>query len=541
MRDQLIERGKLVLGVAKGKLDSIVADFVEADGNYWYNPPLEYTASQKTWISAILACGACEGQPLPRLLEFHHGLRCITGLVEKLKAISPDAGTFKSYADLLNDICAIVPYPAELSTTGEILGIVFEGQVPPSYLSLLELLGAPKILDYEGAGIDAIEAAREVHLQGRRFARELIQAGVLPKVVESLARSLGERGHDSLPSAVPVQRVAGLCGEASALFIYGVPGRLPAWQSVQPVLTHLNRLAEVLGFSHPPTLYPHQSLLGAIRLDHEGAKAYDRRLLEDAMSLAEWLQDSEGLSQQASSHRAAMRVMKGFEPFRQYLERAGSLGASITALPDGIKGTYKRLELYKGVRDDLSPRPEVFRQFLGALPTVLRDMDEKFGRLLILQCVTGARSSVVLGLDRTCWIPDVDGVILHVRSGSNKTGRSALFLARAWIELFDITPDWLPASARENPSDRQRQEFRSFIESACAKFERLSGCTLVRKSARFTRSAYVQLLRADLKGVEREVITACLGHRSRLTRANYVRARADEVQASYERWEKWNR
>lgn len=536
----MAEAGARMLDSSVENLGAQLIGFVEGDGNVWRNSGKVYTPSQRTWISALLACEVCDGYPKPRILEYFGQLQCVKDLVGRLENVSPDPWTFANYRDILRKICLLVPYPLCLSTTLEILKVRFNDQVPSSYISLLELLGAPRMLALPSGDIDAIKAAEQVLLRGTPFIRELIKERILPELLEDLARSAGSRSRNGLPSPRPVEHVARLSGEACALFIYGAPKRFPTWPSVRPLFAHLGRLSEVVGFSHPPTLYPSQTLLGAIRLDEESARAYDQRLLDDARSIFNDLDESEGLSQHAALQKASRKVMSGFHPFIVWLERAKAKGARITSFPQGIAGSYNQLQLYKGARDDLSPRPEIFRQLLGALPELLDGEDLQLGRLVVIQFVTAARASVVLGLDRTCWIEDNCGVLLHVRSGSNKTGWSSLFLAPAWIELFNIKREWLPDQVSEDPANWLRDDFNKLIDRVCRKFEERSGQSVTRKSARFTRSALVQLLRTNLKGNEKEAISALLGHQSRFTRANYWRAWPEEIEAAYARWDNSN-
>ncbi|NNN15579.1 MAG: hypothetical protein HKL82_06960 [Acidimicrobiaceae bacterium] len=521
VRSRMAAEGARILACSIDDLGTRLDDFVEADGNAWRHSDWSRAPSQRTWISALLACEVCEGYSKPRILEFFNRTQCVKDLNGRLDTAAPDPQTYASYRDILGEICTFVPHPVCLGTTLEILKLRFDGQVPLSYVSLLELLGAPQMLALPSGELDAIGAAKQVLLRGKPFIREVIEAGVLPKLLEDLARSAGSRNRDQLPSPTPVEYAAKLSGEACAVFVYGAPARLPTWSSVQPVFRHFSILSDVLGFSHPATLYPSQALLGAVQLDEKGAKAFDQRLLDDARSLFDDLFEYEMLSQDAARQRAFRKVMSGFQPFISWLKRVNAQGARVTSFPQGIAGAYNQHQLYKGVREDLSPKPSTLRELLAALPELLEGEDEQLSRLAILQFVTAARASVVLGLDRTCWIDDVGGVLLHVRSASNKTGRSSLFLAQAWIELFNITREWLPERTSDDPPNWLRDDLSNLIDRCCVKFEKKTGLPIPRESARFTRSAFVQLLRTNLCGNDREVVTALLGHRSRLTRSNY--------------------
>ena len=536
LRSKMASEGARVLRCSIGDLGTQLGNFVEADGNTWRHASQSYTDSEITWISALLAVEACEEFPIPKILEYTSRTQLAKDLMGRLNAAAPDPQTYASYIDILGDVFRWVPRPACLTTTMVILTLLFDGQVPPSYVSLLELLGAPQMLALPSGELDAIEAAKQVLVQGSSFIREIVRAGVLPKPLEDLAWSAGSRSRLQLPSPRPVECAASLSGEACALFIYGMPARLPAWSSVQPVLDHFARLSGVLQFSHPATLYPSQALLGAVRIDEEAAGAYDQQLLDEARSLFEDLVEREELPEDVARKKAFGKVMRGFQPFISYLKRVNARGACVTSFPHGIASRYSRHQLYKGVREDLSPRPNVFRDLLAALPKLLAGEDEQLSRLAILQFVTAARASVVLGLDRTCWIDNVDGVLLHVRSASNKTGRSALFLAASWIELFNITREWLPETANDNPPNWLRDDLNNLIDRICVKFEKRTGLLVPRKSARFTRSAHVQLLRSNLRGSDREAISALLGHGVRFTRSNYWRAWPEEVEAAYALW-----
>lgn len=525
------------LGCSIEDLGAQICKFVEADGNVWKFAESTYSASQRTWISALLACEVLERYPQPRICEFFKRTQRWKDLIGRLDFVAPDPRTYALYKNILGQIYAFIPYPASLESALEILKLLFNGDVPVSYVALLELLGAQKILALPSGNLDAIKAAEQVSLRDKSFVRELIEARVLPQPLEDLARNAGSRSRDQQPSPVPVQYVARLSGEACGAFIYGLPLRLPAWSSVRDLFPHLDRLSDVLEFSQPATLYPSQGLLGAVQLDEQGANAYDQRLIDDARFLAEDLIEAEMMPEEAARQKAIRTVMSGFQPFVACLKRINNQGARITSFPHGIAGAYNRQQLYKGVREDLSPRPDILRSFLAVLPELLEGEDVQLGHWVILQFVTGARAAVVLGLDRTCWIDDDFGVLLHVRSASNKTGRSCLFLAAAWIELFNITREWLPEAVGDNPPNWLRNDLSDLIDRVCVKFENRTGKAVPRGSARFTRSAIVQLLRTNLDGHDREVVTALLGHRSRFTRSNYWRAWPEEVESSYSRWD----
>ncbi|WP_298210398.1 hypothetical protein [Ferrimicrobium sp.] len=531
--EELRLRASLELGLAESNLVGRLLEFVEEDGNFWYQARGIYSDEELTWFSALLALRVFEEVPLPRIIEVVPRTRRFQELQVRLDKIASDSRTLGRYKEILKEIFEMVPVPASLDTTLGIVDLVHGHSAPPRFSAILTLLGAVHQLLLPSGEIDAHEAAIRVQQGDSSFIQELIDARVLPDCLEVLARQAGRRSSTGRPSTAPIERFARLPGEAGALFVYGSPLRLPSWASVSAVMSHLARLAEVCQFSQPETLYPSIQMLGEVKIDKEVAMGYDQLLLEDARLMLSELLEGDVLSEATATHRAFKHAMAGFRPFISYLQRAASQGAQISAYPKGLADTSRASQLYSSCRSDLCPPPDTFRLLLGLLPVLLEGEDDRLSRLLIIQFVTAARASVVLALDKSCWIQDAFGVLLHVRYEGNKTGRSVLFLAQPWIDLFDIRVSWLPDVAEADPPEAQRRRLSELIDRVCTKFEGLTGLAVERQSTRFSRSSMVQLLRIHLRGEEREVITALLGHRSRVTRANYWRAWQAEVVDAY--------
>lgn len=513
-----------VLGTTEEALEKRLRPFVEASPEVWER---EFSADPKGAVGAsmVLALGAIEGLVRPRLLECYDTTSCYVHLRDELVRRFPDQAL--ELEVLLRELFCDVPRLVDPYEALRLLHVAYEGHPPSSFVSLLQGLGVTTLVSRGGVSIDPVAAAaRVVADQGVSYALELLEAGLLPPVITALA--FGRRGRRGRRAVVePVRVIAGMAAEAGALFVHGAPARPKSWEATAHVHPHCSRLARVLGLAGPPTLVPPPELLGLVRLDEETARAYDRALLDDAEEWAEEWLEADRYAEGEARRRASARVMTGFGPFCEYLRRSASRGAPILALPSGIAVPRSGTTTYEGIREDLCPRPEVHRLLLARAPELLEGEDD--ARLIILQLVTGARSSVVLGLDRSCYVVVPEGVVLHVPAAANKTGRTLLAIAQCWVDLYGITREWLPQHAPEDPPQHRRDELAAAIEQLCRRFEAETGHVIARKSARFTRSACAQLLRPHLRGLDREAMTAFLGHHSRVTRSNYWRAYPEEI------------
>jgi integrase len=228
--------------------------------------------------------------------------------------------------------------------------------------------------------------------------------------------------------------------------------------------------------------------------------------------------------------------MRGFHPFCDYLSRVAGLGAPITALPRGLAVDRRTTSLWQGIREDLCPRPEIYIEFLALAPELLAD--EPDGKLVLLQLLTAARSSVVLSLRPSYVFAVEEGYVIHVPWQANKTGTGLLFVPKAFADFFGFEPSWLDPDAPADPPQWRRDEFASAIEGLCRRFKDRTGYELPHQSIRFTRMALAQLYARHLEESERETITALLGHRRRETRANYLRALPEQLCTAYKSWRK---
>jgi hypothetical protein len=268
-----------------------------------------------------------------------------------------------------------------------------------------------------------------------------------------------------------------------------------------------------------------------IKIDEKSARAYDEQLLLDAEDRAEQLVEEEGESEDNANRLASNYHMKGWDEFLRYLERAIQFGAQVWELPKGIASEKRRRSNYQGVRPDICPHPEIYRQFLALAPSLAAGED--LGYQALVQCVSAARQSAVLTIERSCVIPEKEGLVLHVRVPGNKKGRASLFIASCWLKLYEIELDWFPETATANPSERDRQRLAGTIERMCRAFTDATGMIIPHRNAGFTRPAYMQMIRPHLYRLDREAATAQLGQKLRTSRASYFRPYEEDVRAAH--------
>ncbi len=517
--------------VDESKLKTVLKPYVEAPLRKWEskfrgNPRLGVK------VSAILAMGGVDGLVKPLLLDHYEESTCFKLLRRELLDRYP--GDFVYLEPLLHKLFALIPRPLDLIETYDVLNRVFPSRPPITIMNLLTMLSPAIILRIDSRDIDPVEAARLVREDnGTGFAKKLFEAGELPPVIALWVEMLASR--QSLLAAMrPIKVLAHLPAEASALLVFGAPEQLPGWNTVERTIPHIKRFVNLVGLDGPPTTSPTADLLQNLRFDKELALDYDAVLSEDAADRSSELADLELYTESEAAAKAAAEVMQGFRPFCAYLTRvANQHGAPITALPRGIATERRGTTVWQGEREDLSPRPEIMTRLFALLPELVKN--EPLGCLIVLQMVSGARASVVLALKRSYIVEVPEGWLIHVPWQANKTGRGLLFVAKAFIEFFGITREWLPERAPLDPTQLQRDELSRALDRACRAFEVRTGKAISRRSARFTRSALVQLLRPYLTGLDRETITALLNHSIRNTRRNYVRPWPEEINEAYKK------
>ncbi len=519
------------LGVEKDGLYSRLAYLVEAPASTWEQ---EFRTEPRlaVKISALLAMGGIEGLVRPRLLDHYHETVCYMKLRKQLATRFPErVGDLEL---LLRNLFTCIPRPVDNYEVRRILDLLYQSRPPSSFLRLLSALGVPELVSVCGEEVDTIEAARRVRQEsGIAYAEALLSAGVIPRAIASWVEGRQSR-HTPRSALLPIRVVATLPSEAGALLVWCAPHQLTTWEVTEKAIAHMARLARVLGLNGDPTISPRRDLLSYLPVDEHAAAAYDRALSDDASELAdEWI-ETERYPEALALEKASPFVMRGFRSFIGYLKRASELGAPVTDLPKGIAVPQRSAVTWQGVREDLCPRPEVFAELLALAPELL--YGEEDGHLILLQLLSGARSSVVLSLKRSHLVQTPNGWLIHVRWQANKTGRGLLLIPQPFIDYFGVSPEWLPEIAPADPPLFRRAELTKAIDRFCRAFEDRTGHIVPRKSVRFTRSALAQMLRPHLMGLERETVTALLNHRLRGTRHNYLRAWKQEMDETYKRW-----
>lgn len=519
------------LGVEEDALYSQLAYLVEASASTW-DQEFRTEPRLAVQVSALLATQGVEGLVRPRLLDHYHETVCYNKLRTQLATRFPErVGELEL---VLRRLFNCIPRPVDSYKVRQVLNILYQGRPPSSFLSLLSALGVPELVSVCGEEVDTVEAARRVRDEsGTAYAEALLSAGVIPPAIASWIE--GRQGRNTSRSALrPIRVFAGLPSEAAALLVWCAPRQLAGWNVTEKAIAHMSRLARVLELNGAPTISPGRDLLSHLTVDEHTAVAYDRALRDDASEVAEEWIEAERYPEALALEKASQFVMRGFQPFLGYIKRASELGAPVINLPRGIAVSQRSTTTWQGARDDLCPRPDIFAELLALVPELLDG--EEHGHLILLQLLSGARSSVVLALKRSHLVQIPEGWLLHVPWQANKTGRGVLFIPKPFIDYFGISPDWLPETAPADPPQDRRDRLAEAINRFCRTFEDRTGHLVPRKSVRFTRSALAQMLRPHLPGLERETITALLGHRLRATRHNYLRAWKPEVDAAYTKW-----
>ncbi len=519
------------LGVEDPELPAVLGSLVEATPADW-EQRFGTRPRVAVQVSALMAMGGVPGLVRPHLLDVFHETAAYQSLVHELAARFPRRAV--ELEAVLRRLVELVPRPVDLSETRRVLELCFEGRMPSSIGSLLELLGAPAPVVVGGEPIDPVDAARRLRERlDPGFALTLLEAGLLPAPVAEWMRQRQARQGERA-AVVPLRVLAGLPAEAGALLVCCAPPHPPQWASTLKTVSHISRLARVIGLGDPPSCWPAAHLLGRLNFGPAEAHDYETALAADVEALAEELVEADELDEAEASARATKRLMAGFWPFVDYLEAARARGAPITELPRGLPVEHSSVRRYQGMCHNLCPPPEVALRLLAMAPGLLEA--EEDGRLVLLQLLSGARASVVLALRRR-WVVEVDeGLLFFVPAAANKTGRTLLFVPSALVDAYGVSPEWLPEEAPLDPPQWRRDELAGAIERLCHNFERETGVAVVHSSVRFTRSMLAQLYRPYLTGVEREAITALLGHKKRETRANYLRCWPEEDEAANRAW-----
>jgi len=482
-------------------------------------------------LSAILAMGAL-GLPRCRLVDDVSDTARYQALANQLALKFPERAA--GLEAQLRTLVELVPRPVDLTEIRRVLEVCFEGRVPSSLSSVLELLGAPAPVVVGGEVIDPVEAARRiVEHPDPSFVLGLLESDLLPHPVATWTKELLSR-HGERRALAPSRVFAGLPAEVGALVAWCSPDPPAQWASAAKAISHIARLARVLDVQSPPSLWPSQHLLGQLAIGPDQAAAYEDALRADVEALSDELVEERDLSDVQALERARKRLMQGFQPFVGYLESARDHGAPVVALPKPLAVERRSTKRYQGMREEICPRPEVALALLALAPELLAE--EPDGRLVIVQLISGARASVVLSLRRS-WVAEVpEGLLFYVPWQANKTGRGMLFIPSALVEYYGISPQWLPEKAPRDPPQYRRDELAGAIDRLCKKFEARTRIRVAHTSVRFTRAAVAQLYRRHLHGTDREAITALLGHRDRTTRANYLRAWPEELDAALGAW-----
>ncbi|WP_298387896.1 hypothetical protein [Ferrimicrobium sp.] len=351
------------------------------------------------------------------------------------------------------------------------------------------------------------------------LARELLTNNLLPNWLERLCEiAAGQGGGTRGPSVEPILLVARLPEPVAALVVILVEylGNNPAnWASIRPVFIHLDRLAYTGEYGGFPTLTPGSGALHRLRLDLLTANSYDSQLRR------EYEERGEGA-------KSIRQLTRGFRLFCELLEMAREYGAPIDYLPRGLAGAGAS-NRWESVRPDLTPDPEVYRRLLATAPALLVNEEPKIVRLLLLDLVIPSRPYVVLTLERSGWIEEQEGVVIHIRPGArHKRGRGTVFLPAPLRDLYGIGPDWLPIHADEQPSLATLNIYKAALRGLLTRFSDSTGLTLP-LHAYITRRGLQQLLRHQLRFPDIAVSTAYLDHDSPGTRANYDRPIQREV------------
>lgn len=374
------------------------------------------------------------------------------------------------------------------------------------------------------------EAARRVRRGDDAVALEWLESGRLPKAIEALCHHGGQlRGE---PELKPIRRLADLPERAGAIVSFSHPRTISAWDDLERgVFRHAERMAAVLGWEDAPTLSPNPEALADIAFGPEGAAAYHEQLLIDADDRAEWWIDARGKSEEEACRLAANYQNRGLGQFVAHLEVAQRWGAQTYPVLEPVPVETKKRYRYQAVREDLSPDPELFMDFLArsfATGAGLQTL-----RPNILRMVGALRATSILSVSRDCVVDEEEGLVLLVRALADKKGVVLGFIARAWTELFGIDLDWFPEVASPNPSQRDRDRLSWDLVTMCERYRELTGTTIPRGNPSFWRPAYIQSLWAHLSGLEFHALRAQLGQRHPDSLWNYARPSAAAVAAGH--------
>jgi len=480
--------------------------------------------SERSPRGATLAAAAMTSHAIPGLVR--------PKIVDKARNTPPGrslqvgaaavAGTNQICQAIVDQILAVVPWPADLDAVGEVLDLFGEDRytVPRQLVSAISRVSGES-QDTSGGGLAAARALTAESGEAVELAERLLANGELPAWLFTLCQvaAMGESGRRRMLE--PIMIAAKLPEPIAGLLpiLVDLLGNHPAnWRSIRPVVKHLERLADVSEFVGIPTLQPSTEALRRLRIDLELATRYDRQLLFE-------------IEEEGGDPASIRRFMKGFSLFCDLLQAALDFGAPIDYFPRGV-ANLSSTNRWQGMRPDLTPEPSGYLQLLALAPFLLREEQPAIARLILLDLVIPSRPNVILTLERRAWIEEPEGVVFHVRPGArHKRGRAAVFLANSFRELYQISPSWLPVSADEQPSHQAIAVYRAAFVRLLEEFRATTGIELPTQQY-LSRRGLVQILRGELSYPEISVVTAFLDHDSPRTRANYLRpTRTDMLDA----------
>lgn len=503
------------LGLNRDELIGLAYSLQEAGAKKWGEISRQ-SPRGATLLSAAMTAGAVDGSVRPKIVDHARSLKPAKIFIEGVQDV---VGRSQVTESMVDQILANVPWPADYQAVSQVLDLVDTSNGAGERHGLVDALCQETAQRTTGGGPGDVVLARQLALGSPDLARELLTNNLLPNWLERLCEiAVGQGGRTRDPSVEPILLVARLPEPVAALVVILVEylGNNPAnWASIRPVFRHLDRLASVGEFGGFPTLRPASSSLHRLRLDLSVANGYDSQLQ------MEYEASGEGA-------KSIRQLMRGFGLFCELLEMAREYGAPIDCLPRGLAGDGASSK-WESVRPDLTPEPEAYRMLLAMAPALLVNEDPKIVRLLLLDLVIPSRPYVVLTLERSGWIEEQEGVVIHIRPGArHKRGRGTVFLPAPLRDLYGIGPDWLPIHADEQPSPATLTIYQAALRGLLTRFIDSTGLTLPLHPY-IARRGLLQLLRHQLRFPDIAVSTAYLDHDSPGTRANYDRAIQREV------------
>ncbi|KJE76267.1 site-specific integrase [Ferrimicrobium acidiphilum] len=475
-------------------------------------------------VSALLALEGVDGIGLPRILD---DFTRTTAFQRSLAALGQQfPNEVPNLERVLRQLFRIIPRLTDFPEALGVLELLYSGSPPSSMLQLLKILGPEPRLEMNGEQITAREVASRIRrgYGGVEYGWLVVRSGLIPSTFAGLCEGLlGRKTSDA--ALAPLRWLCTSSPAAAAMLAYLGPRRLASWERLVRVGRHCERLSRVAGLDATPVISPGLEHVRRLVVDSEVAFRYDEALAQDAATLEKMFR-LQGCDTDTARERAMKRVMEGFQPFVTYLEQAQRFGASVLAFPCGLQG-HRIQSFWQAPRDDLAPDQLTAVSILALAPKLLAG--EAYGKLIILQILSCARASVVLGLRRSYVVVTREGWLIHVPWKANKTGSAVLFIAEAFLEGFGINLDWLPIDAPEEPSDASRRDFASAIERMCSRYQLMTDQRIPHQDIRFTRPMMAKLLADALTPDDFAPITAILGHSRGEMRLNYLRPNVAEA------------